>query len=155
MARSVPCFAFIVFQYREDAEDAQRRADGEEICGRRIRVTVAKPRIKNRSSGGRDWRSFDPNCKCYQCGDKVVEELSFVLRGQCDLSHHYFRATSRVIVQIYALDTVARVPAAVEATSSDPALKLQCHGSWCFLWSVLAQSKDLSFFCIGLILVWP
>jgi arginine/serine-rich splicing factor 7 len=71
MARSVPCFAFIVFRYREDAEDAQRRADGEEICGRRIRVTVAKPRTKSRSGGGRERRSFDPNVKCYQCGDKV------------------------------------------------------------------------------------
>ena len=84
MARSVPCFAFIVFRYREDAEDAQRKADGIEVCGRRMRVTVAKPRGRNRVSGSggdrrdsrdsRDFRNssrgFDPQMKCYQCGER-------------------------------------------------------------------------------------
>ena len=72
MARSIPCFAFVVFRYREDAEDAQRKADGIEVCGRRMRVTIAKPRTRGRiSSGSRDSRrNFDPNMKCYQCGER-------------------------------------------------------------------------------------
>lgn len=73
MARSVPCFAFVVFRYREDAEDAQRKADGIEICGRRIRVTIARPRTRGtvpnapRETGR---RGFDPSMKCYQCGER-------------------------------------------------------------------------------------
>ena len=81
MARSIPCFAFIVFRYREDAEDAQRKADGIEVCGRRMRVTIARPRTRNRTSMDRrddrrdsfdrDRRSFDTsNSKCYQCGER-------------------------------------------------------------------------------------
>ena len=38
------CFAFVVFQYQEDAEEAQHKTDGAEVCGRRVRVTVARPR---------------------------------------------------------------------------------------------------------------
>jgi arginine/serine-rich splicing factor 7 len=80
MARSMPCFAFIVFRYREDAEDAQRKADGIEVCRRRIRVTVAKPRSQNRPGDrdrrdqSRDYRNssrgFDSQMKCYQCGER-------------------------------------------------------------------------------------
>ena len=65
MARSVPCFAFVVFRYREDAEESQRKADGSEVCGRRIRVTVARPRTR-----GRGRRGFDPGMRCYQCGER-------------------------------------------------------------------------------------
>jgi arginine/serine-rich splicing factor 7 len=63
MARSVPCFAFIVYRYREDAEEAMKGTAGLEINDRRIRVTYARPRT--RGQGG---RGFDPNMKCYQCG---------------------------------------------------------------------------------------
>jgi arginine/serine-rich splicing factor 7 len=71
MAKSSPCFAFVVFRYREDAEDAQRKADGTEVCGRRIRVTVARPRSRG-SVATRDVgrRGFDPSMKCYQCGER-------------------------------------------------------------------------------------
>lgn len=65
MARSVPCFAFVVFRYREDAEEAQRKADGSEVVGRRIRVTCARPRTR-----GRGRRGFDPGMRCYQCGER-------------------------------------------------------------------------------------
>lgn len=65
MARSVPCFAFVVYRYREDAEESQRKVDGAEICGRRIRVTVARPRTR-----GRGRRGFDPGMRCYQCGER-------------------------------------------------------------------------------------
>lgn len=65
MARSVPCFAFVVFRYREDAEEAQRKVDGSEVCSRRVRVTIAKPRTR-----GRGRRGFDPGMRCYQCGER-------------------------------------------------------------------------------------
>ena len=58
-------FAFVVFRYREDAEESQRKADGSEVCGRRIRVTVARPRTR-----GRGRRGFDPGMRCYQCGER-------------------------------------------------------------------------------------
>merc|ERR1712241_228226 len=67
MARSVPCFAFVVYRYREDAEEGQRKADGSEVCGRRIRVTVARPRTR-----GRGRRGFDPGMRCYQCGERAT-----------------------------------------------------------------------------------
>jgi arginine/serine-rich splicing factor 7 len=65
MARSVPCFAFCVYRYREDAEEAQRKSDGAEVSGRRIRVTIARPRTR-----GRGRRGFDPGMRCYQCGER-------------------------------------------------------------------------------------
>lgn len=65
MARSVPCFAFVVFKHREEALEACHAADGVEIRGRRVRVTVAKPRTR-----GRGRRGFDPSMRCYQCGQK-------------------------------------------------------------------------------------
>eukprot|EP00095_Tigriopus_kingsejongensis_P005047 snap_masked-scaffold375_size191602-processed-gene-0.22 protein:Tk05047 transcript:snap_masked-scaffold375_size191602-processed-gene-0.22-mRNA-1 annotation:"splicing arginine serine-rich 7" len=65
MARSVPCFAFIVYRHKDDAEEASRMADGVDIAGRRIRVSFARPRTK-----GHGRRSFDPNMRCYQCGDR-------------------------------------------------------------------------------------
>lgn len=66
MARSVPCFAFVVFRYRQDSEEAIAQTDGTEMCGRRIRVTPARPRTRPGSGRGR----FDPNMRCYQCGDR-------------------------------------------------------------------------------------
>ena len=44
-------FAFVVYEYREDAEEAQHKTDCAEVCGRRVRVTVARPRtnIKKRN----------------------------------------------------------------------------------------------------------
>ena len=65
MAKSVPCFAFVVFKKREDAYEACRAADGQDICGRRVRVSMARPRTRGRSR-----RGFDPNMRCYQCGER-------------------------------------------------------------------------------------
>ena len=65
MARSFPCFAFVVFKRKEDAYEACRAADGQDICGRRVRVTMAKPRTR-----GRGRRGFDPSMRCYQCGQR-------------------------------------------------------------------------------------
>jgi len=65
MARSVPCFAFVVYRHKEDAYEACRAADGIDICGRRVRVTMARPRTRGRSR-----RGFDPSMRCYQCGER-------------------------------------------------------------------------------------
>ena len=65
MAKSVPCFAFVVFKKKEDAYEACRAADGQDICGRRVRVSMARPRTK-----GRGRRAFDPSMRCYQCGER-------------------------------------------------------------------------------------
>ena len=65
MARSVPCFAFVVYRYKDDASEAQRLTDAIDLNGRRIRVTFARPRTQ-----GSGRRSFDPAMRCYQCGDR-------------------------------------------------------------------------------------
>jgi len=61
-------FAFVVFRYREDAEEAQQKANGLEVCGRRIRVTVARPRTALKVGG--NTHGCDPNMICYQCGER-------------------------------------------------------------------------------------
>jgi len=35
------------------------------LCGSRIRVTFARPRTR-----GRGQRGYDPNMRCYQCGER-------------------------------------------------------------------------------------
>lgn len=64
MAKNPPCFGFVVFKQKKDAEEALREMDGRSIAGSRVRVTWAKPRTKGRRRG------FDPNMRCYQCGGK-------------------------------------------------------------------------------------
>ncbi|XP_052064652.1 serine/arginine-rich splicing factor 7-like isoform X4 [Mytilus californianus] len=65
VARNPPCFAFIVYKYREDAERAVQDMDGRVLSGGRIRVSFARPRTR-----GRRRRGFDPNLRCYTCGEK-------------------------------------------------------------------------------------
>ncbi|XP_070563518.1 serine/arginine-rich splicing factor 7-like isoform X6 [Ptychodera flava] len=65
VARNPPCFAFIVFLKREDAEEAIRDMDGRMLCGGRVRVSLARPRTR-----GRGRRGYDPNLRCYQCGER-------------------------------------------------------------------------------------
>ncbi|KAJ8299270.1 hypothetical protein KUTeg_023330, partial [Tegillarca granosa] len=65
VARNPPCFAFIVYKYREDAELAIREMDGRALSGGRIRCSFARPRTR-----GRRRRGFDPNMRCYTCGEK-------------------------------------------------------------------------------------
>ncbi|KAL8624079.1 hypothetical protein ACOMHN_019501 [Nucella lapillus] len=64
MARTRPCFAFVVFRHRRDALKAIRGMDGELLNNRRIRVTIARPRTKGTRSGG----AFNPYLRCYRCG---------------------------------------------------------------------------------------
>ena len=58
MARTTPCFAFVVYKYKDDAEEACQMADGADIQGRKIRVTFALPRTR-----GRGRKGFDPNSR--------------------------------------------------------------------------------------------
>ncbi|VDI31557.1 splicing factor, arginine/serine-rich 7, partial [Mytilus galloprovincialis] len=51
--------------YREDAERAVQDMDGRVLSGGRIRVSFARPRTR-----GRRRRGFDPNLRCYTCGEK-------------------------------------------------------------------------------------
>jgi len=63
---SVPCFAFVVFVNKDDAEDAIRSLNGQHVFGNRVRVTLALPRARERQrrSGG----MFNSDARCYQCG---------------------------------------------------------------------------------------
>ncbi|CAF0944782.1 unnamed protein product [Brachionus calyciflorus] len=65
MAKNPPCFAFIVFSNKSDANEALREMDGRSVGSCRIRVTIAKPRTKGNSR-----RGFDPGMRCYQCGER-------------------------------------------------------------------------------------
>ena len=65
MARSIPCFAFVIYRERKDTLEALHRADGKEICGRPVRVTMAykSPPYERRGGG------FDNTKRCFHCGD--------------------------------------------------------------------------------------
>jgi len=64
LARNPPCFAFIVYKHKADGEEAMREMDGRVVAGSRVRVSWARPRTKGRI------KRFDPNMRCYQCGDR-------------------------------------------------------------------------------------
>ncbi|ESO96626.1 hypothetical protein LOTGIDRAFT_88358, partial [Lottia gigantea] len=68
VARNPPCFAFVIFRHIEDAESAIRDCDGKyvSVFGSRIRVSFARPRTR----GQKRRHGFDPNLRCYQCGEK-------------------------------------------------------------------------------------
>ncbi|PAA79883.1 hypothetical protein BOX15_Mlig026908g3, partial [Macrostomum lignano] len=76
IARNPPGFAFIEMDDPRDAEDAVRDLDGSTICGVRARVEMSsgRSRPKGFDRGGRDRggprRGFDPNDRCYDCGEK-------------------------------------------------------------------------------------
>lgn len=64
LARNPPCFAFIVYKHKADGEEAIREMDGRVVAGSRVRVSWARPRTRGRN------RRFDPNMRCYQCGER-------------------------------------------------------------------------------------
>ncbi|XP_008299853.1 serine/arginine-rich splicing factor 7 isoform X1 [Stegastes partitus] len=71
VARNPPGFAFVEFEDSRDAEDAVRGLDGKVICGSRVRVELSTgmPR-RSRYDRPPTRRPFDPNDKCYECGEK-------------------------------------------------------------------------------------
>uniref|UniRef100_A0A0B7ARK0 CCHC-type domain-containing protein n=2 Tax=Arion vulgaris TaxID=1028688 RepID=A0A0B7ARK0_9EUPU len=61
VARIPPCFAFVVYKFKDDANEAVRKMDGGSLNGKRIRVSIAKPRMKGGRpvGGGRNRRCYD------------------------------------------------------------------------------------------------
>eukprot|EP00062_Callorhinchus_milii_P009649 gi/632953690/ref/XP_007892561.1/ PREDICTED: serine/arginine-rich splicing factor 7 isoform X2 [Callorhinchus milii] len=71
IARNPPGFAFVEFEEPRDAEDAVRGLDGKVICGSRVRaeLSTGMPR-RSRFERPPARRPFDPNDRCYECGEK-------------------------------------------------------------------------------------
>lgn len=67
LARNPPCFAFIVFKNRQDADEAIRETDGRVVCGSRVRCSWARPRTRGRPPAA---SRYGDSFKCYQCGEK-------------------------------------------------------------------------------------
>ncbi|CAF3618553.1 unnamed protein product [Rotaria socialis] len=64
------CFAFVVLRNHDDVQPAINELDGRYIGDARVRVTLARPRIRASGGGGGGRRYFDPNKRCYQCGGR-------------------------------------------------------------------------------------
>ncbi|KAH0502617.1 Dimethylaniline monooxygenase [N-oxide-forming] 5 [Microtus ochrogaster] len=71
IVRNPPGFAFVEFEDPTDAEDAVQGLDGKVICGSRVRVELSTgmPR-RSRFDRPPARRPFDPNDRCYECGEK-------------------------------------------------------------------------------------
>ncbi|KAJ8002159.1 hypothetical protein DPEC_G00176930 [Dallia pectoralis] len=71
IARNPPGFAFVEFEDTRDAEDAVRGLDGKVISGSRVRVELSTgmPR-RSRYERAPTNRAFNPNDKCYECGER-------------------------------------------------------------------------------------
>ncbi|NP_001025438.1 serine and arginine rich splicing factor 7b [Danio rerio] len=71
IARNPAGFAFVEFEDPRDAEDSVRGLDGKVICGSRVRVELSTgmPR-RSRYDHPPSRRPFDPNDRCYECGEK-------------------------------------------------------------------------------------
>ncbi|XP_063061250.1 serine and arginine rich splicing factor 7a isoform X2 [Engraulis encrasicolus] len=70
VARNPPGFAFVEYEDARDAEDAVKGMDGKVLCGSRIRVELSTGLSRKSRYGRPGRRSFDPNDRCYQCGDR-------------------------------------------------------------------------------------
>ncbi|MEQ2162628.1 serine arginine-rich splicing factor, partial [Goodea atripinnis] len=69
VARNPPGFAFVEFEDPRDAEDAVKGMDGKILCGSRVRVEMSTG-LSRKGRGRPSRRQFDPNDRCYQCGDR-------------------------------------------------------------------------------------
>ncbi|XP_025085024.1 transformer-2 protein homolog beta-like isoform X2 [Pomacea canaliculata] len=63
LARTPPCFAFVVYRHRDDAQRAVTEMNGQMLHGNRLKVSIARPRTRGQRGG-----AFNPYLRCYQCG---------------------------------------------------------------------------------------
>ncbi|RUS84357.1 hypothetical protein EGW08_007889, partial [Elysia chlorotica] len=76
VARNPPGFAFVEFEDYRDAEDSVKELDGTTICGVRVRVELSsgkvrpKPWLRGSRGPPRSRRAFNPDDRCYECGDR-------------------------------------------------------------------------------------
>uniref|UniRef100_A0A673ZF85 Serine and arginine rich splicing factor 7a n=1 Tax=Salmo trutta TaxID=8032 RepID=A0A673ZF85_SALTR len=70
VARNPPGFAFVEYEDARDAEDAVKGMDGKVLCGSRIRVELSTGMSRKTKHGRPSRRHFDPQDRCYQCGDR-------------------------------------------------------------------------------------
>lgn len=68
MATNPPCFAFVNYKHREDAEEAIRAMDGKSIDGSRVGISYARKRTigGRRGGGGGDRYSRDRDSSRYR-----------------------------------------------------------------------------------------
>ncbi|XP_077087252.1 serine and arginine rich splicing factor 7a isoform X2 [Siphateles boraxobius] len=69
VARNPPGFAFVEYEDARDAEDAVKGMDGKVLCGARVRVELSTGMSRKSRYGRPSRRQFDPNDRCYQCGE--------------------------------------------------------------------------------------
>ncbi|XP_008307133.1 serine and arginine rich splicing factor 7a isoform X2 [Cynoglossus semilaevis] len=97
VARNPPGFAFVEFEDPRDAEDAVKGMDGKLLCGSRVRVEMSTG-MSRKGRGRPSRRQFDPNDRCYQCGDRghyAYDCYRFSKRGRRSRSRSHSRSRSR------------------------------------------------------------
>jgi len=73
VAREPTGFGFVEFEDPRDAEDAVKGMDGRSICGRRVRVEMARGARRGGARGGMGGRGGGPGfgeSNCYNCGER-------------------------------------------------------------------------------------
>ncbi|KAL0994657.1 hypothetical protein UPYG_G00125410 [Umbra pygmaea] len=98
VARNPPGFAFVEYEDPRDAEDAVKGMDGKVLCGARIRVELSTGMSRKSRYGRPSRRHFDPNDRCYQCGESghyAYDCYRFSKRGGGRRSRSRSRSRSR------------------------------------------------------------
>ncbi|XDV53692.1 hypothetical protein PO909_022128 [Leuciscus waleckii] len=78
VARKPPGFAFVEYEDARDAEDAVKGMDGKVLCGAHVRVELSTGMSRKSCYGRPSCRQFEPNNRCYQCGESVASVYDLV-----------------------------------------------------------------------------